>query len=78
MHVCVGVCALLTTSDLIAAVGAVPLSVTQVVSRDALAVLAGGLVRPAGARRGGGPRALLDGGGDGGRGGRGRTGAFII
>ena len=76
MYVCVGV--LLTTSDLVAAVAAVPLSVTQVVSGDALSVLAGGLVRPAGARRGGGARVLLGGGGDGGRGGRGRTGAFVI
>lgn len=60
---------LLTTSELVASVRAVPLSVTDVVSRDALSALASGLIRSAGSRWAGGPRGLLDGGGYGGRGG---------
>jgi len=56
-----------TASELVAAVRAVPLSVTDVVTGDTLSALACGLIRPAGSRWAGGPRGLLDGGGYGGR-----------
>lgn len=57
---------LLTASELVASVRAVPLSVTDVVPRDALAALARGLIGSAGSRWAGGQRGLLDGGGCGG------------
>ena len=57
---------LLTASELIASVWAVPLSVTDVVPRDALTALACGLIGSAGSRWAGGQRGLLDGGGCGG------------
>ncbi len=60
---------LLTTSELVAPIRAVPLSITDVVTRDTLSALACGLIRSAGSRWAGGPRGLLDGGGYGGRGG---------
>lgn len=60
---------LLTTSQLVAPVRAVPLSVTDVVSWDALSTLTCGLIRSAGSRWAGGLWGLLDGGGCGGRGG---------
>lgn len=61
-----------TTSELVAPVRAVPLSVADVVSRDTLAALARGLIGSAGSGRAG--RLwwlwwLSDGGGCGGRGG---------
>lgn len=57
---------LLTASELVASVRAVPLSVTDVVPWDALAALARGLIGSAGSRWAGGQRGLLDGGGCGG------------
>lgn len=53
-----------TASELVTSVRAVLLAIADVVPRDALAVLAGGLVHPAGPREDG----LLDKGGGGGRG----------
>lgn len=58
---------LLTTSELVAPVRAVPLSVADVVPWDTLSALACGLIRSAGSGWAGGPRGLLDGGGRGGR-----------
>lgn len=58
-----------TTSELVAPVRAVPLSVADVVARDTLSALARGLIGSAGSRRDGGLWRLPDGGGCGGRGG---------
>jgi len=56
----------LTTSVLVAAVVAVPLPVTDVISGDALSALTGGLIGPAGPRGAGGPHWLPAGAGGGG------------
>lgn len=56
-----------TASGLVASVGAVRLAVTDVVSGDAFAALAGGLIHPAGSRVSG-DHGLLGRGGCGGRG----------
>lgn len=56
---------ILTTSELVAAIRAVPLSITQVVSGDTFPVLTGGLVHFAGPWGTRGAWGLLDGDGGG-------------